>query len=92
MRLSNLKEKDLIQAIAFLASDVLPFFPKGGVADLCKDIQVCHQRTPLDLEQLYNSSIGDFTHDITMIHQYCRSNRGTFKPYCLKQAPTKMSA
>jgi len=86
MKRISVKDQDRIQAIVFRASDeFLTIFYKGGIVALYEDLQVCHRRTPLDLERLLNSGHSDFSHDLTIINQYYRMNRGAFNPYCLKQ-------
>ena len=81
----SIKDHGLITAIVFRASDeFLTFFLKGGIVDLYEDLQACRKR--LDLKRLLNSGHSDFSHDLAIINQHCRLNRGTFSPYCLKKA------
>jgi len=81
----SIKDHGLITAIVFRASDeFLGFFlTPGGIVDLYEDLQACHRR--LDLKRLLSLGHSDFSHDLTIINQYCHLNRGTFNPYCLKQ-------
>jgi hypothetical protein len=81
----SVKVHNLIQAIAFRASDEFLsfFYLGGGIVALYEDLQACHRQ--LNLERLLILSPLAFSHDLMIINQYCRLNRGTFTPYCLRQ-------
>ena len=90
MKPISIKTHDLITAIVIRASDeFLTFFLKGGIVSLYEDLQLCHRR--LDLKRLLAFGHSDFSHDLTIINQYCRLNMGTFNPYCLKKATGPVS-
>ena len=79
------RDSAIIFEIAKRAARELPY----GKVTVAMDLEVVHERTPLDLERFLNADFADFVHDIVGIYRHIDRPTGNlggcFSPRFLKR-------